>query len=41
MHCQWQHPQAQRLGRILRAKRAKSGPVNTSEFNAFFYTLVR
>jgi hypothetical protein len=33
--------QAQRLGRILRAKRAKAGAsANPSEFNAFFYTLV-
>ncbi|GFH27301.1 uncharacterized protein HaLaN_25602, partial [Haematococcus lacustris] len=31
---------AQRLGRILRAKRAKAGGASTNEFNAFFYTLV-
>eukprot|EP00967_Tisochrysis_lutea_P132351 scaffold230949_cov23-Tisochrysis_lutea.AAC.3 len=36
------HTEAQRLGRILRAKQGKSGynPDGSLEFNAFFYTLV-
>ncbi len=32
--------EAQRLGRILRAKRGKPGSGAEDEFNAFFYTLV-
>ncbi len=46
-HAGSRRQEAQRLGRILRAKRAKSGAAaaaagggGESEFNAFFYTLV-
>jgi len=32
--------EAQRLGRILRAKKSRGGSAPADEFNAFFYTLV-
>lgn len=38
-HAGSRRQEAQRLGRILRAKKAKNGFVKDS-FNAFFYTLV-
>ena len=39
-HAGSRRQEAQRLGRILRAKKGKSGTVDPDEFNAFFYTLV-
>ncbi|KAK9830608.1 hypothetical protein WJX81_004839 [Elliptochloris bilobata] len=39
-HAGSRRQEAQRLGRILRAKQAKPGAVGAGEFNAFFYTLV-
>ncbi len=39
-HAGSRRQEAQRLGRILRAKQGKSGTVDPEEFNAFFYTLV-
>ncbi|GLC37001.1 General transcription and DNA repair factor IIH helicase subunit xpb1, partial [Pleodorina starrii] len=39
-HAGSRRQEAQRLGRILRAKRGKAGSGHEEEFNAFFYTLV-
>lgn len=39
-HAGSRRQEAQRLGRILRAKRTKPGAPDAGEFNAFFYTLV-
>ena len=39
-HAGSRRQEAQRLGRILRAKRGAAGSGHESEFNAFFYTLV-
>lgn len=39
-HAGSRRQEAQRLGRILRAKKESSGAGGASEFNAFFYTLV-
>lgn len=39
-HAGSRRQEAQRLGRILRAKRGKPGSGQEGEFNAFFYTLV-
>ena len=39
-HAGSRRQEAQRLGRILRAKRGKPGSGAEDEFNAFFYTLV-
>ncbi|KXZ51043.1 hypothetical protein GPECTOR_14g30 [Gonium pectorale] len=39
-HAGSRRQEAQRLGRILRAKRGKAGSGHEDEFNAFFYTLV-
>ena len=39
-HAGSRRQEAQRLGRILRAKKARSGTSPADEFNAFFYTLV-
>ncbi|CAD7703650.1 unnamed protein product, partial [Ostreobium quekettii] len=39
-HAGSRRQEAQRLGRILRPKRAKPGSVAQDEYNAFFYTLV-
>ncbi|DBA93765.1 hypothetical protein WJX82_000412 [Trebouxia sp. C0006] len=39
-HAGSRRQEAQRLGRILRAKKAKPGAVGGEEYNAFFYTLV-
>ncbi|KAG2449987.1 hypothetical protein HYH02_000091 [Chlamydomonas schloesseri] len=39
-HAGSRRQEAQRLGRILRAKRGKAGSGHEGEFNAFFYTLV-
>eukprot|EP00798_Chlamydomonas_sp_ICE-L_P006586 gene6586-3238_t len=39
-HAGSRRQEAQRLGRILRAKRGKAGSGAEDEFNAFFYTLV-
>ena len=39
-HAGSRRQEAQRLGRILRAKRGKPGSAHEDEFNAFFYTLV-
>lgn len=39
-HAGSRRQEAQRLGRILRAKRGAPGSGQEGEFNAFFYTLV-
>lgn len=39
-HAGSRRQEAQRLGRILRAKRGRPGSGAEEEFNAFFYTLV-
>ena len=39
-HAGSRRQEAQRLGRILRAKKARTGNAPADEFNAFFYTLV-
>ncbi|EIE26133.1 DNA repair helicase rad25 [Coccomyxa subellipsoidea C-169] len=39
-HAGSRRQEAQRLGRILRAKKGKPGSQGADEFNAFFYTLV-
>lgn len=39
-HAGSRRQEAQRLGRILRAKKAKPGSGQDDEFNAYFYTLV-
>jgi ERCC3/RAD25/XPB C-terminal helicase len=39
-HAGSRRQEAQRLGRILRAKKAKPGSVAADDYNAFFYTLV-
>lgn len=39
-HAGSRRQEAQRLGRILRAKKSRTGTAPADEFNAFFYTLV-
>lgn len=39
-HAGSRRQEAQRLGRILRAKKSRMGTAPADEFNAFFYTLV-
>ena len=39
-HAGSRRQEAQRLGRILRAKKSRTGSAPADEFNAFFYTLV-
>lgn len=39
-HAGSRRQEAQRLGRILRAKQTRGGPPDPTEYNAFFYTLV-
>ena len=39
-HAGSRRQEAQRLGRILRAKKSRTGNAPADEFNAFFYTLV-
>lgn len=39
-HAGSRRQEAQRLGRILRAKQTRGGPPDPNEYNAFFYTLV-
>ena len=39
-HAGSRRQEAQRLGRILRAKKSRAGNAPADEFNAFFYTLV-
>lgn len=39
-HAGSRRQEAQRLGRILRAKQTRGGPPDPNDYNAFFYTLV-